>query len=200
MNKIAEIIHPIEGFQYSVNIAYDIYDDKKIASYIPTQSSLRIIEDILSSTENKSTDRARILTGSYGKGKSHLILHILALLAGRDGNLFSTVIKKAAETNLDLSKNIRAFIASKKKLLSVIVNANSLDLKSTLLQSLSEALKIAQLSELMPTTFFDAAIEKIISWKKDFPVTYKELEKKIGQNIGGFIQSLKSYDQNSYDR
>ena len=47
MNKIAEIIHPIEGFQYSVNIAYDIYDDKKIASYIPTQSSLRIIEDIL---------------------------------------------------------------------------------------------------------------------------------------------------------
>ena len=96
MNKIAEIIHPIEGFQYSVNIAYDIYDDKKIASYIPTQSSLRIIEDILSSTENKSTDRARILTGSYGKGKSHLILHILALLAGRDGNLFSTVIKKAA--------------------------------------------------------------------------------------------------------
>lgn len=199
MNKIAEIIHPIEGFQYSVNIAYDIYDDKKIASYIPTQSSLRIIEDILSSTENKSTDRARILTGSYGKGKSHLILHILALLAGRDGNLFSTVIKKAAETNLDLSKNIRAFIASKKKLLPVIVNANSLDLKSTLLQSLSEALKTAQLSELMPTTFFDAAIDKIISWGKDFPETYKELEKKIGQNVDGFIQSLKSYDQNSYD-
>jgi len=199
MNKIAEIIHPIEGFQYSVNIAYDIYDDKKIASYIPTQSSLRIIEDILLSTENKSTDRARILTGSYGKGKSHLILYILALLAGRDGNLFSTVIKKASETNLDFSKNIQAFIASKKKFLPVIVNANSLDLKSTLLQSLSEALKIAQLSELMPTTFFDAAIDKIISWQKDFPDTYKELERKIGQDARVFIQALKNYDQNSYD-
>ena len=52
MNKLTEIIHPIEGFQYSVNIAYDIYDDKKIASYIPTKSALRIIEDILASTEN----------------------------------------------------------------------------------------------------------------------------------------------------
>ena len=74
MNKIANIIHPIEGFQYSVNIAYDIYDNKKIGSYIPSKSSLHIIEEILLSTENKSTNRARILTGSYGKGKSHLIL------------------------------------------------------------------------------------------------------------------------------
>ena len=74
MNNLYKIIKPLEGFQYSVNIAYDIYDDKKIKSYIPSYSSLQIIEDLLASTENKSNDRARILTGSYGKGKSHLIL------------------------------------------------------------------------------------------------------------------------------
>lgn len=95
MSNLDKIITPIEGFQYSVNIAYDIYDDKKIRSYIPSNSSLQIIEDILASTDNKSTDRARILTGSYGKGKSHLILYILALLAGRDKALFSTAIEKA---------------------------------------------------------------------------------------------------------
>ncbi len=199
MNKMVDMIHPIEGFQYSVNIAYDIYDDKKIASYIPTNSSLRIIEDILSSTENKSTDRARILTGSYGKGKSHLILYILAMLAGRDEKLFSTVMQKAAETNVNLLKNIKAYFAGKKKLLPVIVNANSLDLKSTLLQSLSFALKAAGLEELMPTTFFDAAIEKINSWQNEFPSTYRELEKKIGQDGTDFISSLREYNQNSYD-
>ena len=64
MGNLNKIITPIEGFQYSVNIAYDIYDDKKIRSYIPSNSSLQIIEDILTSTETKSPDRARILTGS----------------------------------------------------------------------------------------------------------------------------------------
>lgn len=199
MNKLTEIIHPIEGFQYSVNIAYDIYDDKKIASYIPTKSALRIIEDILASTENKSTDRARILTGSYGKGKSHLILYVLAMLAGRNEALFSTVIQKATETNINLARNIQSYLAGKRKLLPVIVNANSLDLKSTLLQSLSMALKDAKLYNLMPATFFDAAIDRIESWERDFPETYKELEKKIGQSGESFILSLKEYEQSSYD-
>lgn len=36
MSNLGKIITPIEGFQYSVNIAYDIYDDKKIKSYIPS--------------------------------------------------------------------------------------------------------------------------------------------------------------------
>ena len=53
MSNLDKIITPIEGFQYSVNIAYDIYDDKKIRSYIPSNSSLQIIEDILPKSENK---------------------------------------------------------------------------------------------------------------------------------------------------
>lgn len=168
MSNLGKIITPIEGFQYSVNIAYDIYDDKKIRSYIPSNSSLQIIEDILASTDNKSTDRARILTGSYGKGKSHLILYILALLAGREKALFSTAIEKAKIENPDLAKNICDYLDSGKRLLPVIVNANSLDIKSTLLQSLNSALKQANLANIMPSTFFDAAVSKILAWKMTF--------------------------------
>ena len=199
MKNLSSIITPIEGFQYSVNIAYDIYDDKKIRSYIPSHSSLQIIEDILSSTDNKSSDRARILTGSYGKGKSHLILYILALLAGRKISLFSTAIDKAKKDNPNLAKNIKDYITSGKKLLPVIVNANSLDIKSTLLQSLSTALKQADLFGIMPTTFFDAAAAKITVWKNDFPDTYFKFEKKIGQSGESFVAALKDYDQSCYD-
>lgn len=199
MSNLGKIITPIEGFQYSVNIAYDIYDDKKIRSYIPSNSSLQIIEDILASTDNKSTDRARILTGSYGKGKSHLILYTLALLAGRDRSLFTTSIEKAKIENPDLAKNICAYFDSGKKLLPVIVNANSLDIKSTLLQSLNTALLQAGLSNIMPTTFFDAAVSKIFAWKNNFPETYKSFEKKIGQSGESFISLLQDYDQSCYD-
>lgn len=199
MGVLNKIIAPLEGFQYSVNIAYDIYDDKKIKSYIPSNSSLQIIEDVLLSAEPKSTDRARILTGAYGKGKSHLILCVLALLAGRNKNLFSTLIKKAESINPDLANNIKGYLNSGKRLLPVIVNANSMDIKSTLLQSLGFALQQADLMDLMPSTFFDVAIQKIEGWKEEFPETYAAFEKKVGCEGSVFVRELKSYNQNYYD-
>lgn len=199
MNSVQQIIKPLEGFQYSVNIAYDIYDYKKIKSYIPSGNALQIIEDLLHSTENKSTDRARILIGSYGKGKSHLILYTLALLAGKDPSLFSTAIKKAKEMKCDLAHNIEEYINSHKKLLPVIINANSIDIKSTLLQSLSFALKQAGIDDIMPTTFFDVAVEKIETWKKDYKETYSLFERKVGESGIVFIKYLKEYNQSYYD-
>lgn len=199
MSEIRKIITPLEGFQYSVNIAYDIYDEKKIKSYIPSNSSLQILEDILASTENKSSDRARILTGAYGKGKSHLILYILALLAGQDSSLFTTAINKAKVTNINLAKNIQSYLDSDKKLLPVIVNANSIDIRTTLLQSLSLALSNAGLTGIMPTTFFDVAIDKILSWQSDFKETYLQFERKVGESGDAFIEQLRNYNQGHYD-
>lgn len=198
MNKVSQFVRPIEGFQYSVNIYYDIYDDKKIKSYIPSVSSLHIIEDILSSTESKSTDRARILTGAYGKGKSHLILCLLALLSGRPKELFQTLLKKAHEIDPILEKNIIAYLEEGKKLLPVIVNANSLDIKATLLQSLQFALEQAKIANLMPTTFYDVAIQKIKDWQEGFPETYVSFQKKVGQSGTDFIRELKSFNQSAY--
>ena len=81
---MSEMISVAEGFQYSVNIAYDLHADDKLKSYIPTQSALQLMEDILQSTLPTATDRSRVLIGAYGKGKSHIVLTILALLMKRD--------------------------------------------------------------------------------------------------------------------
>lgn len=73
-----------KGFQTSVNIAYDLNNTGKISGFIPTMSSLDIIEDVLLSTAPNSTERARILIGAYGRGKSHIILVLLSLLFKKD--------------------------------------------------------------------------------------------------------------------
>ena len=73
-------IHVAQGFQTSVNIAYDLHDDTKVQNFIPTMSSLDVIEDVLLSTSPLSTDRARILIGAYGRGKSHIVLVLLSML------------------------------------------------------------------------------------------------------------------------
>lgn len=77
---MAKMISVATGFQSSVNIAYDMNDDSKLKNYIPTKSALSLLEDILLSTAQNSTDRARILIGAYGKGKSHIVLALIYIL------------------------------------------------------------------------------------------------------------------------
>lgn len=99
-------------------------------------------------------------------------------MAGREKALFSTAIEKAKIENPDLAKNICDYLDSGKRLLPVIVNANSLDIKSTLLQSLNSALQQANLANIMPSTFFDAAVSKILAWKMTFRKHIKLLKRK----------------------
>ena len=88
MNKIISVA---SGFQYSVNIGYDLNQDDKLQNFIPTKSSLELMQDILLSTQDSSTERARVLVGAYGKGKSHIILTILSILMRKDWDLFDCV-------------------------------------------------------------------------------------------------------------
>ena len=43
-----EIIEISSGFQSSVNVAFDLYNDKKIQSFIPTSSALELITNVIS--------------------------------------------------------------------------------------------------------------------------------------------------------
>ena len=69
-----------KGFQTSVNIAYDLNNPQKIKSLIPTREAIGLLEDIILSTDERSTRRARFLIGAYGRGKSHVVLVILSIL------------------------------------------------------------------------------------------------------------------------
>ena len=73
---LKDIISIASGFQSSVNIEYDFNDESKISGFIPTSSALSVINSILENTDNGCIERAKILTGAYGRGKSHSLLMI----------------------------------------------------------------------------------------------------------------------------
>ena len=81
---LKDYIELSKGFQSSVNIEYDFNDISKINGFIPTTSALDIIVNIISNTENDKLERAKILTGAYGRGKSHIILIALSVLYNKD--------------------------------------------------------------------------------------------------------------------
>ena len=85
--KYSNFVKGNEGFQYSINIQYDLMNPNKISGYIPTKKSLEILNQYLINAIIEDGDRASVLIGPYGKGKSHLLLILLSSL--RSNSIFS---------------------------------------------------------------------------------------------------------------
>lgn len=195
---MSEMISVAEGFQYSVNIAYDLHADDKLKSYIPTQSALQLMEDILQSTLPTATDRSRVLIGAYGKGKSHIVLTILALLMKRDLDLFEKLLP-AIQKRDKLNRLIQNYYASDNKLLPVIITGSNTSLTQAFLLALQQTLKEDDLLNIMPDTNYKAAVSVIERWKNDFPDTYQQFKNKITDSISSFVSRLEDYDIKAYE-
>lgn len=189
-----------KGLQTSVNIAYDLHDDNKAASFIPTMSSLDIIEDVLLSTAPNSTDRARILIGAYGRGKSHIILVLLSMLFKKDKALYKRLLEKMKVYNPELYSYTQEYLNSSRKLLPIVVSGSSSSLTQSFLFALQQALNNENLNDIMPDTHFTASINAIESWKADYPDTYKQFLSELNSPIDNFILSLKEYNVEAYEK
>ena len=194
---MSEMISVASGFQYSVNIGYDLNHDDKIQNFIPTKSALNLMQDILQSTNDNSTERARVLVGAYGKGKSHIVLTILSVLMQKDWNLFSK-LKEQVEKNDVLKREVNDYYNSGKKILPVIINGSSTSIQQAFLLALQKTLSENDLMNVMPDTNYQAAIKTIGKWEKKYQDTYRRLKKEIGQPIEKFIERLENYDVEAY--
>lgn len=196
---MSDMITVASGFQYSVNIGYDLNNDNKIKNFIPTKSALSLLEDVLLSTQVSSTDRARVLIGAYGKGKSHIVLMILSMLMKKDLNLFENTLQKLKETDL-LYKCIQNYYESDNKILPVIINGSNTSLSQAFLLALQRTLAENDLLNIMPETNYKAATAVINRWKTEFPNTYSELQKEIDMPVSKFIAELEDYDVVAYEK
>ena len=194
MNKMLSVA---SGFQYSVNIGYDLNNDDKLKNFIPTQAALQLLGEILKSTSVTSTERARILIGAYGKGKSHIVLMILSMLLKRDINLFEKTLPKIKEDPA-LLQLVQNYYESKNKILPIIITGSNTSLTQAFILALQRTLSENGLLNIMPETNYNAAISVINRWKTEFPDTYRKFENSIDKPIDSFIYDLGNYNINAY--
>ena len=195
---MSKMISVASGFQYSVNIGYDLNNDDKLKNFIPTRSALALLEDILLSTNPVSTDRARVLIGAYGKGKSHIVLTILAMLMKRDRELFKKAMPKLQE-NQRLAQIVDNYYDSNNKILPVIITGSNTSLPQAFLLALQRTLSMNGL-DVMPQTNYKAAVNAIEKWEKEFPETYKKLKDAIDMPIKKYVEELQNYSPKAYEK
>ncbi len=197
---MSEMISVATGFQSSVNIAYDINDVSKLKTYIPTKSALQLLETTLLSTAKDSTDRARILIGAYGKGKSHIVLMILSVLAKRDIRLFEKMLPVIKRDYPNLYQLIQNYYSGKDKILPVVISGSSNSLMQAFLLALQRTLDDNELNDIMPETNYRAAINTIERWEDEFPDVFKRFKKAIKESVKDFKKKLSDYDPAVYSQ
>lgn len=194
MNKMLSVA---SGFQYSVNIGFDLNDNSKLKNFIPTQAAIELLEEILVSTKENSNNRARVIIGAYGKGKSHIVLVALALLLQKDINLFEHLIPKI-RLNSKLNTILEDYYSKNGKILPVVINGSSNNLSQSFIMALRRTLSENNLLDIMPETNFNAACNIITKWKVEFPDTYNKLEEKLGYSAEKLVNALEDYDGLAY--
>lgn len=177
MERLRKLIRINQNFRKSVNLQMDFGDTARIAGYIPTRSSAAILCRYLQAFADKKGSGATILIGPYGKGKSHLLLVLLALICG---GLPEEMWEKLAAENADIKTYGSGMQRGEQKYLPVLVSSvPGTDLNQAFLHGLYEALKREGLHEIAPETYFLQAVRVIAGWQTDYPAVYEEFCRRI---------------------
>lgn len=199
--EIKKYLNVTEGFQKSVNLAYDLMDGDKVVDFIPTRAALEILEPLLLSVHPNSTDRAHILVGPYGKGKSHIILVLLALLRCKDTKRFERIMTALLSYNKNLYDFVADYVASKNRLLPVVIQGSSTSLTQSFLYALQVSLRDAGVEDLLPDTHFQAAMNRLNMWEEQYPTTFTAFAEIIKpEPIQQFRIRLAAFDNAAYEK
>ena len=196
---IKDIVQISKGFQSSVNIGFDLREESKVESFIPTAYSIDLINELFGSIMPDSTQRAKILIGAYGRGKSHIMLVLLNLLFNKNKKLFNAFLNKTRELDEEIYTRFSEYIKSDYKLLPIIISGSSNSLTQSFLGALQQTTNSENLDYLMPETHFMAALNVIQNWEKEYPETYASFSQRIPMSLDEFKNALKTYDVNAYE-
>lgn len=196
---LEEMIAPNRDFQTSINIDFDFADVTKIEGLIPTDAVCRYIEEIVRDVLVKTNQRAKLLVGAYGKGKSHIVLAALSAMWLKEPVHFARIIEAYESRGLEFGNTFSSFVSEGKRLLPVVITGSTADLRHSLLHALRNALKKAGLEELMPDTNYDGAIRVLNRWRGEYPGTAEAFAKLTGMSIDAAVSGLRNLNTQVYD-
>lgn len=208
MESLKDLIGFNSNFKTSINLYLSLNKEEKVLSYIPTKSSIAFLNDYFEAVIGNK-EQATLMIGPYGKGKSHLLLVLLAILSLERNKKNEKTVKELEkrfravdEVGNQAADNLRTIWDSRKRFLPVILNDSKGDLNQAFLVALSDALKRDGLDNISPDTYYSLAIARIEEWEKDYPDTYKQFVKELikkDRDVNELLADLKRFSKDALD-
>lgn len=196
VEALKDIIEFNSGFKTAVNLYLSLNKPEKVLGYIPTKSSISFMSEYMSSVL-KNKEQATLLVGPYGKGKSHLLLVLLAVLSmernDKNSEIIETLVTKLKgvdEIGEEAASQVKR-IWKGKRFLPVLITDTTGDLNQAFIYGLNEALKRDGLSDVAPETFYNVALDRLDDWESNYVDTFRLFEKELAKTERS-ISSLKT--------
>lgn len=200
--KLLELIKIDNRFEKSVNLTLDLYVQDKIDGYIPTRSSVNVLDSYINEVRSFSGNRATVLIGPYGKGKSHLLLVLLSILSQTcQMSAINKLVQRISAVNPDAAAHINDVMENQGHFLPVLINAGgNSSLNQAFMRGLTSALTRDGLDDVIPDNYYTESVKMLQNWQQNFLDTYKAFQKKLGkEKIDSFIKKLESYDEKALE-
>ncbi|NTW00729.1 MAG: hypothetical protein HGA19_05390, partial [Oscillochloris sp.] len=170
---LSDLVIVDAGFKPAVHLPDDFDLNEQniqlIRTYIPTSQSISFLAEIARSLNPVSNERARMLTGTFGTGKSDLLLMLCNYFSRPvDDPVMQPFYEKLQRINQSQYMTIYQQRENRKPFLVVLLQADAVTpFPGFILHGLEQALKRARLEELMLPTRYAAAIQKIEDWQRE---------------------------------
>lgn len=194
---LSEIVSLDESFKSSINLYLNLNNRDKVLRYIPTKSSVNFLNEYLCAVRGDK-EHASLIIGPYGKGKSHLLLVLLAIVSmertSENSEMIDKVIEKIKavdDIGDEVADNIKFIWEKKGRFLPVLITNTQADLNQAFLYGLNDALKREGIEGLIPDTYYSIAIEKILNWEQEYPDTYQLFTNVVAEQ-GLSVAELKA--------
>lgn len=196
MSKVIEVI---KSFKYSVNIKDDFLDAQKLNGFFATQKNSEFIFRTLETIRN-GNNKAILLSGAYGTGKSFLVSIIAAFLSGKlkiDSDLQE--LKSKLVSHDDSYQKILNQVRNKKYLI-VFPDDSFASFSQAICLGITEVIHSENLPIVLNSTF-DGIIQRISRWENEHPVFYTALLEALKEKrwtISKLLKKLKLFDPVAY--
>jgi len=201
---LSAIRRPSPHFQRAINLKYDLKDADYIAGYVPTPNATQALSALISATQPEMRQRAHVLHGAYGSGKS-LFAATLAAVLSRDETLrlsLTHVLDRLQRSFPVAAQETAAQLDNGPRLLPVVLSGNEGGLSLALGRALDRTLIEVGLIEVRPRTVYRAALETIHLWRDEYPDAYEKLGDRLeecGKTRENLVHALEHYMPWAYE-
>ena len=184
-----------------LKLLVDAIQSSKFITEKKSNALIKKLETLVSKYDAQKLQRQVFVSGRI-KGKSHLLLILLAVLSlertSENTKLINKLIDKIQKVD-QIGNQVAQQLKDvwlRKKFLPILITNTTGDLNQAFLYGLNDALKREGLLDLVPDTFYSIALKRIDDWEKNYIETYNAFEKEVercGSNILTLKANLKMY-------
>lgn len=185
-------------YKYSANVCFDLRNAARLSGFIPNETTTGILREYVGDIiKGRANTHARILYGSYGTGKSHLLTVLGAILGHINTNKeeFKQFAKMIEKYDPELASDLRQFTKEKQAFLVVPIYTDYPNFSNCIAYSLKKELEANHI-EVSFSGFFDEAISLLKKWIKG-KESKKRIEEecaKISVTVNDLKRGLEAYD------